>query len=254
MALSVRQVNILNHLRQNGRARVEELVRLFGKTPQTVRKDLQALADAGQVRRFHGGASLLARTEYVSFEIRREIAPAQKRAIGAAAARRIPDHASLFINVGTTTLEVARSLRRHSGLKVITDNVETANEIRKYPGLEVIIAGGIVRSSDGAIVGEEAVDFIRQFKVDFAVIGAASIDLDGTLLDYDFREAAVVKAIVANARHVILTADSGKVGSSAPIRIGHLSKMDTFVTDICASSAIRQLCSEAGVSLVEAGS
>ena len=71
---------------------------------------------------------------------------------------------------------------------VITNNINVANMMRVYPSIEVVIAGGVVRGSDGGIVGEAAVDFIRQFKVDFAVIGASAIDHDGALLDFDFRE------------------------------------------------------------------
>ena len=106
---------------------------------------------------------------------------------------------------------------------VITNNINVANRMRVYPGIEVVIAGGVVRGSDGGIVGEAAVDFIKQFKVDYAVIGASAIDHDGALLDFDFREVKVAQAIIANARHVILVSDSTKFERTAPVRIGHLS-------------------------------
>ena len=115
--------------------------------------------------------------------------------------------------------------------------------MRVYPQIEVVIAGGVVRHTDGGIIGEAAVDFIRQFKVDFAVIGASAIDEDGALLDYDYREVRVAQAIIANARHVILVGDRMKFERSAPVRIGHISQVDTFVTDAaarrsaCATSA-----------------
>ena len=99
---------------------------------------------------------------------------------------------------------------------VITNNINVANRMRIYPQIEVVIAGGVVRGSDGGIVGEAAVDFIRQFKVDYAVIGASAIDHDGALLDFDFREVKVAQAIIANARQVILVADAPS--SSAPRR------------------------------------
>ena len=108
------------------------------------------------------------------------------------------------------------------------------------PTIEVVIAGGVVRGSDGGIVGEAAVDFIRQFKVDYAVIGASAIDHDGALLDFDFREVKVAQAIIANARHVILVSDSTKFERTAPVRIGHLSQVDTFITDRCDIPSIRK--------------
>ncbi len=99
------------------------------------------------------------------------------------------------------------------------------------PKLEVIIAGGMVRSSDGGILGEQTVDFISQFKVDYAVIGVSAIDDDGSLLDFDYREVRAAQAIIENARNVILVSDSMKFTRSAPVRIGHISQVDIFVTD-----------------------
>ncbi len=124
---------------------------------------------------------------------------------------------------------------------VITNNINVANRMRLYPGDR----GGrspaaSCARSDGGVVGEAAVDFIKQFKVDYAVIGASAIDQDGALLDFDFREVKVAQAIIANARHVILVSDATKFERTAPVRIGHLSQVDTFITDRCELPAIRQ--------------
>ncbi len=135
---------------------------------------------------------------------------------------------------------------------VITNNINVANALRPYPALEVIISGGVVRRSDGGIVGEAAVDFIRQFRVDYAIIGVSAIDEDGSLLDYDFREVKVAQAIMTNARHVVLVADATKFQRAAPVRIGHLSQINSFVTDRCDSGAIRRICTEAKIELHEA--
>jgi DeoR family glycerol-3-phosphate regulon repressor len=187
----------------------------------------------------------------MEYEARREIARAEKEAIGLAAAGLIPNNASLFINIGTTTEAVGRALLDHAGLMVITNNINVANMMRVFPSFEVVIAGGVVRTSDGGIVGEAAVDFINQFKVDYAVIGVSAIDDDGALLDFDFREVKVAQAIIANARHVILVSDSTKFERTAPVRIAHLSQVDTFITDRCPSKAIRAICAESNVALVE---
>ena len=106
-------------------------------------------------------------------------------------------------------------------------------------------------TTDGGVVGEAAVDFIRQFKVDYAVIGSSAIDHDGALLDFDFREVKVAQAIIANARHVILVADRTKFERTAPVRIGHLSQVNTFITDHCDIESVRRICEESEVRLVE---
>lgn len=247
-----RQLAILGQVRQRGRVTVEELAELFATTPQTIRKDLQILADSHEVMRFHGGASLLSGIEYTDFEARRNIASTEKELIARTVAKRIPNNVALMINVGTTTAAVASALSQHAGLKIVSDNVNIANSLRMLPGVEVIVPGGIVRRSDGAILGEAAVDFIRQFRADFAVIGAAAIGEDGALLDYDLREAHVARAIIANSRHIILAADSTKFQRSAPVCIGHLAQVNTFVTDRCDRDAILAICEKNQVELVQA--
>ena len=254
MYLTGRQAEIVELAKANGRVLVEELASRFSVTPQTIRKDLNDLCDARVLSRIHGGATLPSGTVNMKYEARRQIAAQEKQAIGIAAANLISNNASLFINIGTTTEAVGEALAGHQELMVITNNINVANKLRLLPAIEVVIAGGVVRASDGGIVGEAAVDFIRQFKVDYAVIGASAIDADGALLDYDFREVKVAQAIIANARHVILVADSTKFERTAPVRIGHLSQVHTFITDNSPLESIRRICAENDVELIEAPS
>jgi len=252
MFLSSRRQKIMELAKERGRVLVDDLAVEFEVTPQTIRKDLNDLCDLRMLNRIHGGAIFPSGIENMEYEARRKIAAEEKQAIGRAAAGLIPDNASLFINIGTTTEAVSEALLDHSGLMIITNNINVANRMRVYPEIEVVIAGGVVRGSDGGVVGEAAVDFIKQFKVDYAVIGASAIDHDGALLDFDFREVKVAQAIIANARHVILVSDSTKFDRTAPVRIGHLSQVDTFITDRCDIAGIRSICAEAGVTLIEA--
>lgn len=251
MYLSPRHAAIMEMAKEHGRVLVDDLALHFNVTPQTIRKDLNDLCDQRQLTRIHGGALLPSGIENMEYEERRKIASEQKEAIGKAAAGLIPDNASLFINIGTTTEAVSNALLDHRGLMVITNNINVANRMRVYPSIEVVIAGGVVRGSDGGIVGEAAVDFIRQFKVDYAVIGVSAIDHDGALLDFDFREVKVAQAIIANARHVILVSDSTKFERTAPVRIGHLSQINTFITDRCDIESIRRICEDSEVRLIE---
>jgi DeoR family glycerol-3-phosphate regulon repressor len=251
MLLSPRHDEIVRIAKENGRVLVEDLAQHFSVSPQTIRKDLNDLCAHRLLNRMHGGAIFPSGIENVEYESRRKIAADEKDAIGRAAATLIPDNASLFINIGTTTEAVSQALLDHSGLMVITNNINVANRMRVYPSIEVVIAGGVVRGSDGGVVGEAAVDFIRQFKVDYAVIGASAIDHDGALLDFDFREVKVAQAIIANARHVVLVADATKFDRTAPVRIGHLSQVNTFITDRCEIESIRTICRDAGVDLRE---
>lgn len=248
--LSERQNSILEIARENGRVDVEKLSNIFKVSAQTIRKDLNELCDKQLLQRIHGGAIVGSAIENVSYEARRLLAPGAKKAIGVAAAALIPDNSSLLLNIGTTTEQVAHALSHHRGLLVITNNINAVQIMKDFQGIELIIAGGQVRRSDGGIIGLAAVDFINQFKVDYAVIGVSAIDEDGSLLDYDYREVRVAQAIISNARKVILVADIMKLERSAPIRIGHISQINTIVIDDVLPKKLRDICAENDVEVV----
>ena len=248
-AVSPRQQQILALARLTGSVTVDDLALRFDVTPQTIRKDLNELCDARLLARTHGGAMLSSGVENLAYEARRHVAAAEKVVIGKHAASLIPNDCSLFMNIGTTTEEVARALVHHEGLLVITNNIHVATILMTRPRIEVIVAGGVLRRSDGGIVGEAAADFITQFKVDHAVIGASALDEDGAMLDFDYREVRVAKAIMQNARNVMLVADATKFTRTAPVRIGQLSDVDVFVTDQPPPEPVTDYCRDNGVRL-----
>jgi DeoR family glycerol-3-phosphate regulon repressor len=250
--ISQRQSEILNIARTSGRVTVEDLARRFEVSAQTIRKDLNDLCDSRSLTRVHGGAIIASGVENLAYEARRFVAADEKKAIGAAAAAQIPNGSSLFINVGTTTEEVAGALTTHENLLVITNNLNVAMLLYRHPHIEVIVAGGTVRRTDGAVIGSTANELIAQFKVDYGIIGASAIDEDGALLDFDYREVKAAQAIIANARSVMLVADSSKLRRSAPVRIGHLRQIKTFVTDAALPTALRDICDANGIQVIQA--
>ncbi len=250
--LPPRQADILEIARRDGRVDVDTLAERFAVTPQTIRKDLNDLCDLERLHRVHGGAVFPSSTVNVAYQARRDIAADGKARIADTVAGLIPDGASLILNIGTTTEQVAHALRHHSELMVITNNLNVAMILSDAPGVELIVTGGMVRKSDSGIVGAAAIDLIRQFKVDYAVIGASAIDEDGALLDFDYREVRVAQAILEQARHKILVADAGKFERRAPVQIGHVSALDMIVTDAAPPESFSDLCTHAGVELVTA--
>lgn len=231
MPQNARQQQILELVRQRGFVSIEALAEHFAVTPQTVRRDINALCDRELLRRYHGGAGLPSSVENVAYKTRQILCHEEKRRIAQACAAAIPDGASLFINIGTTTEEVARALLQHRHLRVITNNLHVASILAENGGFEVIVAGGELRSRDRAIIGMATVDFISQFKVDFGIIGISGIDPDGSLLDFDPREVRVSQAIIANSRQVFLVADHSKFGRTPMVRLGSLAEIDAFFTD-----------------------
>ncbi|MGF1624381.1 MAG: DeoR/GlpR family DNA-binding transcription regulator [Alphaproteobacteria bacterium] len=243
-----RQNAIVERVLHDGYASVEDLATAFAVTPQTIRRDIGILQDEGRLRRYHGGAATASTVENMAYSARRVLCQEEKRAIAQLVAEHVPDNASLILNIGTTTEEVARALvGRCNGLRIITNNLNVAAIMQGKRDFEVYVAGGLVRHRDGGIVGEGALDFMRQFKVDIAVIGISGIDReDGALLDYDFREVQVSRQIMASARRVWLAADHTKFGRNATVRLCSLGDIDGLFTDSPPPDHLASLIASAG--------
>jgi DeoR family transcriptional regulator, glycerol-3-phosphate regulon repressor len=227
-----RQLTLLSFVQAQGSVTVERLADTLGVTLQTVRRDVQRLADEGLLARFHGGVRVPGSTvENIAHKQRENLHAEGKQRIARAVAQALPSGCSLILNIGTTTEAIARALLHHSGLRVITNNLNVANILSANPKCEVIVVGGVVRGRDRGIVGEAAADFIRQFKVDIALIGISGIEADGSLRDYDYREVKVSQTIIAHAREVWLAADASKFNRPAMVEVGYLSQIDRLFTD-----------------------
>ena len=210
---------------------IEDLAQRFSVTPQTIRRDINAMDRQGLLQRYHGGAGMRSSVENVAYTTRQILCLQEKKRIARQVAQCIPDQASLFINIGTTTEEVARALLDHNKLRVITNNLNVALILSANQSFEIIVAGGLVRSRDMGIIGEATIDFINQFKVDFGIIGISGIDEQGCLLDFDFREVRAARAIMDNSRQIFLVSDHTKFGRNAMVRLGQLSEIHALFTD-----------------------
>ena len=250
--LSTRQQAILDYARTHGDVQVEPLADSFQVTPQTIRRDLNQLCQMRLLQRVHGGAVIADGIENLGYGARKLLAADMKEAIGERAAELIPNDSSLIINIGTTTEQVAEHLIGHVGLLVVTNNINVVNTLRRSDAIEVMTAGGLVRREDGGIVGEATTDFIDQFKVDYAVIGASAIEEDGTILDFDMREVRVAQTIIRNARFVVLVADEMKFHRKAPVRIGNISEVDYLVPDKKPPHEFMNVCAEREVEVIVA--
>ncbi|MDZ7697914.1 MAG: DeoR family transcriptional regulator [Deltaproteobacteria bacterium] len=227
----LRHKKILDLVRGQGFVSIDTLSQDFMVTPQTIRRDINELSKRGLVRRYHGGAGLPSSVENVAYTTRKVSCLAGKIQIARLLARHIPDLASLFIDIGTTTEEVAKALLKHKGLRIITNNLNVAAILPENESFEVIVTGGVIRNRDRGITGEATIDFIRQFKTDFGVISVSGIDSDGSLLDFDYREVRVGKAIIQNSRKVFLVADHTKFGREAMVRLCNIGEVDALFTD-----------------------
>lgn len=230
MKQSIRHNKILELVKQQGHVSTEQLVETLKVSSQTIRRDLNELAENHLIRRQHGGATIPSTAENSDYTERKQFFSKQKMDIGKKVATIIPNGASLFIDIGTTSEAASAALLQHSNLRVVTNNLNAAHLLMHKDDFKITIAGGVLRS-DGGIIGEATVEFIDQFCLDFCILGISAIEPDGSMMDYDYHEVQVKKALMRNARQVILVTDHSKFSRNAIVRLGNIREVDYIVTD-----------------------
>jgi DeoR/GlpR family transcriptional regulator of sugar metabolism len=225
-----RREAILAVLRRDGRVHAAELAQRFGVSLDTVRRDLQELADAGALRRVHGGA-LPAAPGPERFVDRRADDVEAKSAIAAAAVGLIRPGEVVAVSGGTTVLELAQRLPDELTATVITTSPDIAVALADHPGLTVDMVGGRLHPDARTVTGPEAVDALRRVRPDVCVLSACSLDARAGLTLRHREEAEVVRAMVADAGRVLSLTTAAKLGSAGPYPIAGLERIDTLVTD-----------------------
>jgi DeoR family glycerol-3-phosphate regulon repressor len=249
MKQTERHARIIEIVTNSGFATIEELANQFNVTQQTIRRDLKELDNENKIQRYHGGAGLNSSTLNTSYSNRKVSFLKEKQQIAKEVAKAIPDNASLFINIGTTTEAIAQALLNHHNLTIITNNLHVASILSTKDDFKIIIAGGVVRNRDGGVMGEATIDFVSQFKVDYAIIGISGIDNSGDLLDFDYQEVRVSKAIIENSRNIFLAADHSKFGRDAMTRLGNIAEVHHVFTSTTPSDSIQTILNTNNIEL-----
>ena len=231
MTLKERQKKILQQIQKAGYVGIEELVEQFTVSAQTIRGDLNQLADQGLLVRQHGGASVASSVFNSNYIDRRNDFSKEKDAIARKIAELMPDRSSVFLTPGTTMLAVARALIKRTDLKIITNNVEAAQILVQQERFDVILIGGHLEARNMGVGGTTALNAVREYRADYCIFSAGGIDTRGELLEYHESEAAVVKAMLECSRKSVLAVDHSKFGRLASVRIGSLHEITTLVTD-----------------------
>lgn len=247
--IQARQARILELVQRRGFASIEHLAQDFGVSTQTIRRDIKELARQGLLRRYHGGAGLPEEADRLAYNSRKVRHAAEKREIARLVAAQIPNGASLFIDIGTTMEAVAEALLQHEGLRVITNHMAVAALLGARTEFEIIVAGGMLRNRDRAIIGEATCEFLRRFRVGYGIFGIGVIDADGEMLDYDYRDVQVSITAMAIARRRFVALDHSKFAGDAMVRVGHVTDVDGLFTDAPPPEKVDRLLRAHGVSL-----
>lgn len=232
MHRAARQNAILEVLRTHGSATVGELTRSMNVSDETVRRDVKAMASKGLVERVHGGVMLPDLNREPGFQSRMHQNAQAKRAIARKAAELIANGDSLMLDTGSTTAYVARALKDHTDLFVVTNSVDIARALANAKkGNKVYLAGGELRGDDGASFGPTAHDFVRRFRTRYAVISVGALHSDGGVMDFHLQEAEFCQTVLDQAAQVVAVADASKFRHQAPVKVCDLQRIDTLITD-----------------------
>lgn len=246
-----RQQHILDALRRDGQVVAKALSESLGLSEDTIRRDLRGLAAQGRLQRVHGGALPVAPAE-ADFAGRQRLAPQEKVAIGRAAAAMVQPGQVVFVDGGTTAVQLARHLPPALRATVVTHSPSVAVELVEHPGVEVVLIGGRLFKHSVVAVGAAAVEAIARIHADLYFMGVTGVHAQAGLSTADMEEAAVKRALMAAAGDTVVMASSEKLGAASPYVIGPLGAAAAVLVAAEASRAQLAPLRKAGAVLVVA--
>jgi len=227
-----RREHLRRIVRSSGAVRVEDLRLALGVSLATIRRDLDELQQSGVLRRVHGGAVAVdVRPIEARFEAKAATHADEKERIAARAARLVEPGEALYLDSGSTCLELARLLAERADVIVVTNSLPVVVELAGR-GPRVIVVGGELRPLSQAMVGPLSRPLLDQVYVDRAFLGTFGLSLDAGLTTTDPAEALTKESVLGRARQVVLLADRSKLGTRAFAHAGRLDQVDVLVTDV----------------------
>ena len=250
MRPKLRKTAIMEFVERRGRASVDELADRFSTSPETVRRDLNALADDGRVRKVHGGAVKISLQQEGPFDERLAQNKLAKQLVAEKLVRIIAAGQSLMIDTGSTTLIAAEALARLRCLTVITNSTRIAHAVTGQPNeATVILLGGTYRHDNGQTVGPSACAEIQRYHTDHAILSVGTLNARGAF-DYCHDEAEVARAMIRVAGMVTVVADSSKLNRSSPFQVCELDQLDRLILDKSPDGDLRRMLDAAGVEVL----
>ncbi len=245
-----RQKIILQLITEKGAVTVSDLCEQLGVSDMTIRRDLSVLEQASLLRRIHGGAvSARGRSYEPPVLARVQEARAAKQVIGHYAASLVHEGDSIAIDIGTTTLELARNLISLRDITVVTNSLPIANILTDQPGIRLMVCGGIIRPGEHSLIGPVAEYTFSRFYVDIAFIGIGGVDLEAGLTEYNLDDAEVKRHMIRNSQRCVLLTDSRKFGLKTFAHVASLDVVDDIVTDDALDPTFREALERTGINV-----
>ncbi len=243
-----RQHIILAMVHQDGKVLVTELISRFNVSEDTIRRDLNDLAEEGTLQRVHGGA--LPRSPSLPYGQRVQEGSVSKKALAETAARFIQDRQVVLMDSGSTVLEVVAYLPTNLRATIVTNSLPVAVALTGHTGIEVQVLGGRLKKDAQAMVGVPVVEALRRLRADLCLLGVCNLHPEVGISMLDAEEAYVKRAMIEQAAEVIAVAEGAKLGTAAPYVIGPISTLTYLVTESSVEQRVRAAYEERGVIVV----
>lgn len=222
---------LLELVDMHGHMRIDNLASLLDVSTQTVRRDVKKLSEDGILSRHHGGVGQVSSAINQDLGKRAVSQIEEKQRIARAIAERIPDRSTVFMTCGSTIEYVAKALEVRQDLRIITTCLRVANLLYMRRDFDVMVPGGSLRPMNSGIIGASAQEFLRGFRADYLLMSLGAVEPDGTMLEFDVNEVAVMRIMMANSRQIFVAADHTKFHTSASVALGSTSEIDALFTD-----------------------
>lgn len=244
--------DILDTLNKNGSVKVSALIKRFGVSFETVRRDLEYLEKEGYLKRVHGGAVLdEVNSVELPFTMRETKHAKEKKEIAELATRFVTEGQSIAMDVSTTNTELAKAFKKKfERLTVVTNSLPIANELAEMPNYTIILAGGVLRNNELCLVGEMAEKFISQFYIDTFFMSISGVSLIQGLTDYGFGEVNLKSQMLKQTQKTIVLADSSKFDVISLMKVCEIDQVDSIITDSKLSEKIRDKYLKNGIEII----
>ncbi|AFZ65958.1 DeoR/GlpR family DNA-binding transcription regulator [Deinococcus peraridilitoris] len=243
---------ILSELDKRERVTVDQLSTLLGVSKVTIRSDLEILHRQGLIHRTRGGALRpIADHAELPLEETRKQRSLEKRRIGAAAAALIEEGDTVFLDVGSTCTEIARSLSPLlRNVTIVTSGLNIAFELEKQSNVTVVVTGGTLRRLQHSLVNPFGLQLITSLHADKLFLGCNGVSVQAGITSRNLEEAEIKRCMVGNARQTIVVADHSKLGEISTAAVAPLSAVSQLITDRGAASAPLEELRACGLNLV----
>lgn len=246
-----RHKQILEELENNNIVRIAQLSKNLGVTRQTIRRDLAELEKTGLIKKVHGGAILNKTNVEPSYSIRNNTNIQEKEIIAKKAVEFVDEGDAIFLDIGTTTLMMAKKLKKRNKLTVITNFLLIALELANSPGIKVIMSGGELRGEELSLSGPISNKSVENIFLDKSFIGVGGLSIEGGFTDYHLDESEFRRMMIKHSKKSYALADHSKMNVTAIFKSADIHEIDVLITDDKSPESLLKHLAEKGIEVIK---